>query len=101
MQSEQFLDKKLPGADKTRISVMISKEIKYERLLHMEDNLNPLIVFRVRDSKAKWVNCVAFYRQWKDPRDGELTTIENINRVLVLNKFIYDFTKNCREYDEG
>ena len=72
-----FLDKKLPGSEKVRVSVMIAKDIKYERLTHLEDDLNPLIVFRIKDSKAKWVNCIAFYRQWKDARDGELTATEN------------------------
>ena len=79
----RFYDKALPGNKMARMTVMVAKNIKSERLDNMENEENPPIVFRVKDSKAKWTNCIAFYRQWKDLRDGETSSTENIQKQVT------------------
>ena len=75
----KFMDKTIDGHSKARMTVMVSNDTKFERLEKLEDNINPLIVFRVKDAKNKWTNCISAYRQWNDPNDGKQSDTEAIN----------------------
>ena len=96
----RFFDKTLPWAGEARMTVMISNDIKAERLDNMEDNQNPMKICRVKDSKSKWNNFVAFYRQWNDPRDGNLNKTESTERQVVRFKFLIEVMSNVNKYQQ-
>ena len=93
------MNKTLNGNSKALVTVMVDKEVKTERLLHLEDNLNPAIVFRVQGSKSKWTNCIALYRQWNDPLDGQIDETELIKKQVNRLKSLITVITNVVNED--
>ena len=86
-----FIDKVTGNSDKARVTLMIDNDIKFERLPNYEDNTNPMIVVRVKETRGRHLVIVAIYRQWKAPGETEANTAEGIGRQCLRLK---DMTKN-------
>lgn len=84
-----FEDKIIPGFDRSRLTIMIHKNIKYTRFPEYEDQKNTSVAIKVKDGKGKWVHIMGIYRQWK--QFGEF----NANNGPGIKRQVSRLKKQC------
>merc|ERR1712081_3216 len=73
-----IVDKTIGNNDKARVSMMISKKIKFKRVHEMEDDENPTIVIKIKEKLGKQLLIIGMYRQWKAPGEGGSNTAPDV-----------------------
>ena len=57
-----IVDKIISNHDKARVSVLIHKEIKFTRLVDLEDDENPMILIKIKEKQGRNLVIAAIYR---------------------------------------
>merc|ERR1711954_226937 len=96
-----ILDKIIGNNDKARVSMMISKKIKFRRVPEMEDTENPTIVVKIKEKLGKHLIIIGMYRQWKAPGEGGSNTAPGIARQVRRLKLAIETLKSnkIKDYD--
>ena len=71
------------GTSNARIMLLVKKEVIYERMGALENDVNSAIVIRVSLSKRKFIYIIGVYRQWKSVGSSNPFSSESNHDQLV------------------
>ena len=54
-----------PNTNHARLTIMVKSKIDFERVIALENCINPSIVLKIKTSKNKCHYVIGNYRQWK------------------------------------
>merc|ERR1712081_104900 len=57
-------NKVLPGSQIARLTILINKKLEYVRMTELENDINALIVVKIKQQNRMWTYITGLYRQW-------------------------------------
>ena len=87
----------LKDQDNARIAVFVHKDVIYERLKDYENEINPMIVLKIRISSRQYLHLVCIYRQWNLLSNLKTPTSHKLKEQMARLDSILEVVKELRD----
>ena len=89
--------KYIKNQDISRLVVMVKKNLTYERLYKFENDINAMMVFKIKIAKGQSVHVVCVYCQWNLLSNLKTPTSHKLPEQIIRLNNIMSVIKEIRE----